>query len=97
MSHYDDDTLHLYGLDPSLVDDAEGIATHLRGCDGCRAQRFGKYTLVVSLGIAIALSVAANSTPTTTHRHACLDDSLITQILDFFGIDLQSRISIGPG
>jgi hypothetical protein len=45
---------------------------------------------------AIALSAAANSTP-TAHRGGSLDDSIITQILGFFGIELQSHFSIPPG
>jgi len=59
--------------------------------------RFRKNTLAVCLSIAIVLSVAANSAPVTTPRHASLDDSIITQILGFFGIELQSRVSIPPG
>ena len=55
-----------------------------------------KYALVVSLSIAIALGTAANTTP-ATHRSGSLDDSIITQILDFFGIELQSRLSTPPG
>jgi hypothetical protein len=58
-------------------------------------QGFRKYALVVSLGIAIVLGSAG--APATAHRHGSLDDSLITQILDFFGIELQSRVSIPPG
>ena len=60
-------------------------------------QRLRNYVLVVSLSAAIALSVAANNTPTKAHRHGSVDDSIITQILNFFGIELQSRISIPPG
>ncbi|HEX6095014.1 MAG TPA: hypothetical protein VF432_01725 [Thermoanaerobaculia bacterium] len=60
-------------------------------------QGFRKYALVVSLGIAIVLGSAATGAPATTHRHGSLDDSLITQILDFFGIELQNRLSIPPG
>lgn len=36
MSHYDDDTLSLFALDPALVDDAESVAAHVRACDSCR-------------------------------------------------------------
>jgi hypothetical protein len=60
-------------------------------------QGFRKSALVVSLSIAIALGAAANSTPKRAHRYGSLDDSLITQILNFFGIELQSRVSTPPG
>jgi hypothetical protein len=60
-------------------------------------QQLRKTALAVCLGAAIALSAAATSTPATAHRHGSLDDSLIAQILDFFGIELQSRISTPPG
>jgi hypothetical protein len=59
-------------------------------------QGFRKYALVVCLSTAIALS-ATNSTPKTAHRHGSLDDSIITKILDFFGIELQSRYGTPPG
>lgn len=36
MSHYDDDTLSHFALDPALVDDAEGVTLHLGICDACR-------------------------------------------------------------
>jgi hypothetical protein len=38
MSHYDDDTLICFGLDPTLVDDPEGVAAHINTCDVCRAR-----------------------------------------------------------
>lgn len=60
-------------------------------------QGFRKSALVVSLSTAIVLGSAATSTPTTTHRHGRLDDSIITRILDLFGIELHSRVSIPPG
>ncbi|HEX6095013.1 MAG TPA: hypothetical protein VF432_01720 [Thermoanaerobaculia bacterium] len=60
-------------------------------------QELRKTALAVGLGAAITLSAAATSTPATAHRHGSLDDSLITQILDFFGIELQNRFSIPPG
>lgn len=54
-----------------------------------------KYALAVSLSTAVVLGtlvpITANRTPKS------LDGSVITQILEFFGIELQSRISIGPG
>jgi hypothetical protein len=59
-------------------------------------QGFRKSLVVVCLSAAIALSTAANSTP-TAHHGGSLDESIITQILDFFGIELQNRLSIPPG
>lgn len=38
MSHYDDDALSLFALDPALVDDAAGVAAHLDACEVCRAR-----------------------------------------------------------
>lgn len=38
MSHYDDDTLSRFALDPALVDDAEGIAAHIADCEPCRTR-----------------------------------------------------------
>ncbi len=60
-------------------------------------QRFRKSALVVGLCTAIVLGSAATSTPATSHRHRSFDDSIITRILELFGIELQSRFSIPPG
>ena len=38
MSHYDDDTLDRFALDPARVDDPESVAGHLGVCDVCRAR-----------------------------------------------------------
>jgi tetratricopeptide (TPR) repeat protein len=38
MSHYDDDILSRFGLDPALADDAERVTAHLGACDACRAR-----------------------------------------------------------
>ncbi len=58
---------------------------------------FRKSVLVVSLGAAIVFGSAATSASTTNHRRASFDDNVITRILEFFGIELQSRVSIPPG
>ena len=58
-------------------------------------QGFRKYALAVSLSTVLVLGTAV-TTP-TRHTAGSLDDSIITQVLAFFGIELQSRISIGPG
>jgi hypothetical protein len=58
-------------------------------------QGFRKYALVVSLSAVVVFGAIA---PTPARRAGnSLDGSVITQILEFFGIELQSRISIGPG
>lgn len=38
MTHYDDDTLSRFALDPALVDDAGSLAAHIDVCEGCRAR-----------------------------------------------------------
>jgi hypothetical protein len=58
---------------------------------------FRKSVLVVSLGAAIVLGSAATGAPTTRSRRASLDDNVITRILEFFGIELHSRVSTPPG
>ena len=60
-------------------------------------QGFRKSVLVVSLAAAIVLGSAATSASTTTPRRASLDDNVITRLLEFFGIELQSRVSTPPG
>lgn len=60
-------------------------------------QGFKKSVLVVSLGTAIVLGSAATSASTITPRRANIDSSVITRILEFFGIELQSRVSTPPG
>lgn len=60
-------------------------------------QGFRKYVAVVSLGTAVVLGSAVNSPPTAPHRHGRLDESVIAQVLSFFGIELQSRLSTPPG
>jgi hypothetical protein len=58
-------------------------------------QGFRKYALAVSLSTVLVLGTAA---PTPTNRTArSFDDGIIAQILDFFGIELQSRILTPPG
>lgn len=59
-------------------------------------QRFRKCVLVVSLSTGIALGAAAGPPP-NTHSARSLDDSVITRVLAFFGIELRSRISTPPG
>jgi tetratricopeptide (TPR) repeat protein len=72
MSHYDEDTLFLYGFDPSLVDDSEGIATHLRGCDGCRA----RVATIVELDAAMREEETWTQAETLLTRSAGLDDAV---------------------
>ena len=61
-------------------------------------QGFRKFALVVSLSTALVLGAATNGAPNhRAHRVGSLDDSIITTILDFFGITLESRILIPPG
>jgi hypothetical protein len=58
-------------------------------------QGFRKYALAVSLSTVVVLGTVA---PTPARWPAnSLDGSVITEILEFFGIELQSRISVGPG
>lgn len=38
MTHYDDDTLSRFGLDPALVEDRESIDAHLGDCQVCHAR-----------------------------------------------------------
>jgi tetratricopeptide (TPR) repeat protein len=38
VTHYDDDTLSRFALDPALVEDAGSVAAHISACDGCRAR-----------------------------------------------------------
>jgi tetratricopeptide (TPR) repeat protein len=72
MSHYDEDTLYLYGLDPSLVDDAEGVATHVRGCDGCRA----RVETIVELDAAMRQEETWTQAETLRTRSAGLETAL---------------------
>jgi hypothetical protein len=58
-------------------------------------QGFRTYALAVCLSTVLVLGTAA-TTPTTRAAHS-LDGSIITQILTFFGIELQSRILTPPG
>lgn len=58
-------------------------------------QGFRKYALAVSLSTVLVLGTAA-TTPAKRAAHS-LDGSVITQILEFFGIELQSRITTPPG
>jgi hypothetical protein len=58
-------------------------------------QGFRKYALAVSLSTVLVLGTAA-TTPTNRTGHG-LDDGIIAQILEFFGIELQSRILTPPG
>ena len=52
---------------------------------------------VVSLSTVVVLGSAVNPSSTATHRHGSLDDGVIAQILSFFGIELESRLSTPPG
>jgi hypothetical protein len=68
-------------------------------------QGFRKYTLVVSLDVALTTIAATNGVSSTRHQVRGLDESFITQLLKFFGIDPsassgevdESRYSIPPG
>jgi hypothetical protein len=60
---------------------------------------FRKFTLVVSLCTAIVLVAAASGAPTSDrlHRTGASDGGIIAAILQLFGIQPQSTISLPPG
>lgn len=58
-------------------------------------QGFRKYALAVSLSTVLVLGTAATTATNRTAHN--FDDSIITQILSFFGVDLHSRILTPPG
>ena len=60
-------------------------------------QSIKRYALVVCLSATVVMSAAVKDSHRATHRLGSLDDSIITQILEFFGIVPQSRVSLPPG
>lgn len=55
-----------------------------------------RITLVVCLLVGMAAGATA-PVPHRAHRAGKMDDGIIETILDFFGITLQSKVSIPPG
>ena len=49
MKHYDDETLSRFGLDRTLVSDADAIQTHLDDCETCR----GSFTVLMEIDEAM--------------------------------------------
>ncbi len=62
-------------------------------------QGFRKFALVVCLSTTIVFGAAASGAQKNhrAHHAGSLDDGIITTILNFFGITLESRVSIPPG
>lgn len=72
MSHYDDETLSRYMLDPALVTDPDGMATHLSECDLCR----NNFAAVAEIDEAMREAETWQQVDTLLTRSARLEEAL---------------------
>ena len=72
MSHYDDETLSRYGLDPALVADPEKMTTHLSECDLCR----DNFAAVAEIDEAMREPETWTNVDTLLNRSARLTEAL---------------------